>query len=255
MKAIFDALNIVYDEDEKRGFIRLNLVSLAFTLGAASSCCWSRSARSSCCRSCSPISASPPSSRPDWLPLLRWPVLFVLVMLGLAVLYRFGPSRRDAEVALAQRRQRVRGARLARGLGAVLLVSVEFRRLQRDLRLARRRHRPDDVDVALDHRRFWSAPSSIPRSSTRPRATPRSGSGKPLGRARRGDGRHGGAAQDELAKPLAEAKAGNRCSVESWRPGPGFEPGLWSVAAPLRFQSATGPRSLFAARGGRACKR
>jgi uncharacterized BrkB/YihY/UPF0761 family membrane protein len=33
MKAIIDALNVVYDEDEKRGFIKLNAVSLAFTLG------------------------------------------------------------------------------------------------------------------------------------------------------------------------------------------------------------------------------
>src|SRR5205823_446301 len=32
VKAIFDALNIVYDEDEKRSFVMLNLVSLAFTL-------------------------------------------------------------------------------------------------------------------------------------------------------------------------------------------------------------------------------
>src|SRR5438105_14236091 len=34
MKAIMDALNVVYDEKEKRGFIKLNLMSLAFTLGA-----------------------------------------------------------------------------------------------------------------------------------------------------------------------------------------------------------------------------
>ena len=34
MKAVFDALNIVYDEDEKRGFIKLNAISLTFTLGA-----------------------------------------------------------------------------------------------------------------------------------------------------------------------------------------------------------------------------
>ena len=32
-----------------------------------------------------------------FLPLLRWPALFVVVMLGLAVLYRFGPSRRYAK--------------------------------------------------------------------------------------------------------------------------------------------------------------
>src|SRR5262249_27590689 len=34
MKSIFDALNLVYNEREKRGLIRLNLVSLAFTAGA-----------------------------------------------------------------------------------------------------------------------------------------------------------------------------------------------------------------------------
>jgi membrane protein len=37
MKAIMDALNVVYDEKEKRGFIKLNLVSLAFTVAAIAS--------------------------------------------------------------------------------------------------------------------------------------------------------------------------------------------------------------------------
>jgi membrane protein len=32
--AIFDALNIIYDEDEKRGLIWLNVVSLFFTVCA-----------------------------------------------------------------------------------------------------------------------------------------------------------------------------------------------------------------------------
>ena len=34
MKAIFDALNIIYDEEEKRGIVWLNLVSLFFTFCA-----------------------------------------------------------------------------------------------------------------------------------------------------------------------------------------------------------------------------
>src|SRR5205814_1553978 len=34
MKSLFDALNIVYSEKEKRGFIKLNVVSLSYTLGA-----------------------------------------------------------------------------------------------------------------------------------------------------------------------------------------------------------------------------
>ncbi len=34
MKAMFDALNVAYDEQEKRSFIKLNFLSLSFTLGA-----------------------------------------------------------------------------------------------------------------------------------------------------------------------------------------------------------------------------
>ena len=34
MKAIIDALNVVYDEKEKRSFVKLNLLSLLFTLVA-----------------------------------------------------------------------------------------------------------------------------------------------------------------------------------------------------------------------------
>ena len=32
VKAVIDALNVVYEEEEKRSFIRLNLLSLAFTM-------------------------------------------------------------------------------------------------------------------------------------------------------------------------------------------------------------------------------
>jgi membrane protein len=96
MKAIFDALNIVYDEDEKRSFISLNAVSLAFTLAAILVLVLMLSA----------VVVLPlllallgfaAERQAGWLPLLRWPVLFVLVMLALATLYRFGPSRRRAK--------------------------------------------------------------------------------------------------------------------------------------------------------------
>ncbi|MFP3581865.1 YhjD/YihY/BrkB family envelope integrity protein, partial [Arthrobacter sp. SIMBA_036] len=32
--ALFDAMNVAYEEDEKRTFVRRNLIGLAFTLGA-----------------------------------------------------------------------------------------------------------------------------------------------------------------------------------------------------------------------------
>jgi membrane protein len=96
MKAIFDALNIVYDEDEKRGFIKLNAISLTFTLGAVIALLTAIGA----------VVALPlvlaylglAEDRQTWLiALLRWPALLLLVMFGLALLYRFGPSRRDAK--------------------------------------------------------------------------------------------------------------------------------------------------------------
>jgi membrane protein len=96
MKSIFDALNIVYDEDEKRSFIKLNLISLAFTLSAVIALITAIGA----------VVALPlvlqylglGEDRQTWLlALLRWPALWLLVMLGLALLYRFGPSRRDPQ--------------------------------------------------------------------------------------------------------------------------------------------------------------
>jgi membrane protein len=96
MKAIFDALNIVYDEDEKRSFLALNAVSLTFTLAAILVLVLMLSA----------VVVLPlvlaflglaAERQAGWLPLLRWPALFALIMAGLAVLYRFGPSRRRAK--------------------------------------------------------------------------------------------------------------------------------------------------------------
>ena len=96
MKAVFDALNIVYDEDEKRGFIKLNAISLTFTLGAVIALLTAIGA----------VVALPlvlaylglAEDRQTWLlALLRWPALLILVMFGLALLYRFGPSRKDAK--------------------------------------------------------------------------------------------------------------------------------------------------------------
>jgi membrane protein len=33
MKSLFDTLNIVHDEEEKRGLVKLNVISLSFTVG------------------------------------------------------------------------------------------------------------------------------------------------------------------------------------------------------------------------------
>ena len=95
MKAVIDALNIVYDEEEKRTFVQLNLQSLAFTLGAIAFILLALAA----------IVVLPIvldfiglGSGVEWLlALARWPILLAVVVAGLAVLYRYGPSRDKAE--------------------------------------------------------------------------------------------------------------------------------------------------------------
>ncbi len=94
MKAIFDALNIVYDEVEKRSFVRLNALSLTFTAGAIMFLLAAMGA----------MVVLPIVLDYVWLGqaaevaarILRWPALLVAVMFGLSVLYRYGPSRAAA---------------------------------------------------------------------------------------------------------------------------------------------------------------
>jgi membrane protein len=93
IKAIIDALNIVYGVKERRSFIRLNLVALGFTVGAIVGLLMAIAA----------IVALPivlsylpfGSLGADAVAWLRWPALLVLLMIGIALLYRFGPNRDD----------------------------------------------------------------------------------------------------------------------------------------------------------------
>jgi membrane protein len=93
MKAIIDALNVVYDENEKRGFIKLNAVSLSFTLGSLLAVLMAIGL----------VVAAPivllqiglGSLAETVLKFGRWPALAVMVLIGLAILYRFAPSRKS----------------------------------------------------------------------------------------------------------------------------------------------------------------
>jgi membrane protein len=92
MKAIIDALNVVYDEPEKRGFFKLNAVSLVFTFGGLVAVLIAIGMVVALPIVLSTIGLG--SITELIFRIGRWPLLVVLMLLGLAVLYRFGPSRR-----------------------------------------------------------------------------------------------------------------------------------------------------------------
>jgi len=92
MKSIFDALNIIYDEQEKRGLIWLNVESLSFTIGGIAAAGLALGLVV-----VFPLLVAATGLTSFAQPLigyLRWPLMFVLIIVGLAVLYRYGPSRR-----------------------------------------------------------------------------------------------------------------------------------------------------------------
>ena len=94
MKAIFDALNVVYEERETRSFLRLNLTSLAFTVAALAAIMLMIGGVIAVPLALQRLGLG---QRGEWIVSLgRWPALLLFLMTALAILYRFGPSRTNA---------------------------------------------------------------------------------------------------------------------------------------------------------------
>lgn len=94
VKAVIDALNVVYEEREKRSFLRLNLLSLTFTTGAIAALIMMVGAVVAFPLALAHLGLAPDSR--FLISLARWPALFAILVVGLGILYRFGPSRRAA---------------------------------------------------------------------------------------------------------------------------------------------------------------
>lgn len=95
IKTLFEAMNIAYEETEQRGFVRLNIVSLVFTLGAMV-------IGTLLVISIGVVPAVLSFLRLDsiaarLIEIFRWPVLLVIAVLAISIVYRFGPSRRQAK--------------------------------------------------------------------------------------------------------------------------------------------------------------
>ena len=91
VQTLMTGLNVVYDEQERRGFLAFYATALGLTLGGIVFGLLSLSL----------VAALPaivkfvvlPQSIETTVLLARWPLLAIAVMFAMAVLYRFAPSR------------------------------------------------------------------------------------------------------------------------------------------------------------------
>ncbi|MEZ5787221.1 MAG: YihY/virulence factor BrkB family protein [Xanthobacteraceae bacterium] len=91
MKALLDALDLIYDTRENRGIIRRQLLALVFTVAAICIVLLSIAVLIGL-----PIffASVGLAEEMQWvLKLARWPLLLIVIMLALALIYRFGPNR------------------------------------------------------------------------------------------------------------------------------------------------------------------
>jgi membrane protein len=95
MKAVIDGLNVAYEETEKRSFIALNLLSLALTLAALVVVLLAIFTVTIAPTVIATLKLSDTATTA--FALLRWLVMAAVLTMGLSVLYRFGPSRAQAQ--------------------------------------------------------------------------------------------------------------------------------------------------------------
>jgi membrane protein len=94
VKAMIDGLNVIYEQKETRNFVKLNLVALAFTLAGFAAFLLAIASIIVLPLVLSPIGLG--SLSQTLTRIARWPVLLIVLLIGLAVLYRYAPDRRAA---------------------------------------------------------------------------------------------------------------------------------------------------------------
>ena len=92
VKAMIDALNVIEEHDEERSFVKLNAVSLTFTLGGIVFLLLAVGAVVAFPLVMSTFGLKEFTATTTWL--IRWPALLALTLGGLIVLYRFGPCQK-----------------------------------------------------------------------------------------------------------------------------------------------------------------
>ncbi len=95
VKVLFEALNIAYEEREKRSFIALNLTAFALTLGGMLTSIVLLLSVVVAPLALAVLNLGRFSETILWLG--RWPVAFAIIVIAISLVYRFGPSREPAK--------------------------------------------------------------------------------------------------------------------------------------------------------------
>lgn len=94
MGSLMQGLNAIYEEDEERGFVKSKLLTIGLTLGLIVGLALSVTVVAAIPVILDVINAPGASW---WASLLRWPIIFMIGAVGIAILYRYGPDRSNAE--------------------------------------------------------------------------------------------------------------------------------------------------------------
>ncbi len=112
MKALFQAMNVAYDEEEERGFVKLTLVTLAMTVGTLATIIGLIAANI--------VLGGILDLFPDWIVNVVTAAVALLALITfMAALYRFGPSRQSPRWSW------ITPGAIVAGLG-IVAVSVAF---------------------------------------------------------------------------------------------------------------------------------
>lgn len=95
VKSSFSALNVAYDEKEKRGFFRLNLLALAFSLASMLVAALLIAVVGLIPAVLALVDLGGATDLA--IRIVRWPLTFLVIALAIAMLYRYGPSREVAK--------------------------------------------------------------------------------------------------------------------------------------------------------------
>ena len=95
MSSMMEGLNVAYDEEETRGFIKRTFVRLALTIGVIIGFLLTAMAMVAVPAVLHFLPLGPLAD--TIIMLVRWPLVAAIAVIGLAIMYRYGPSRDEPE--------------------------------------------------------------------------------------------------------------------------------------------------------------